>query len=84
MQVLNAEISATSKKEILDNVLGLLKKKVNLKDDKINKKVLELKGKNHIENALAEKPRKEKSFDEEPLATYSGSPLNSGDNYFGR
>ena len=84
VQLLNAEISVTSKKEILDNVLGLLKKKVNIKDDKMNKKVLKLKGENHIENTLAEKPRKEKSFDEEPLATYSGSPLNSGDNYFGR
>lgn len=84
VQLLNAEISVTSKKEILDNVLGLLIKKGNLKDDKINKKVLELRGENIIENGLAEKPRKEKSFDEEPLATYSGSPSNSGDNYFGR
>ena len=38
VQLLNAEISVTSKKEILDNVLGLLNKKVKVKN--VNKKVL--------------------------------------------
>ena len=81
VQLLNAEISVTSKKEILDNVLGLLNKKVKVKE--VNKKVLQLKAENVIERVSDVKPRQEKSFDEEPLATYSGSPLNSGDNYFG-
>ena len=83
VQLLNAEISVNSKKEILDNVLGLLNKKVKVKEVKSNRKVIKLKEENNIEIVSDKKPRLEKSFDEEPLATYSGSPLNSGDNYFG-
>ena len=83
VQLLNAEISVKSKKEILDNVLGLLDKKVKVKEVKTNRKVIKLKEEQNIDIVSDQKPRHEKSFDEEPLATYSGSPLNSGDNYFG-
>ena len=83
VQLLNAEISVKSKKEILDNVLSLLDKKVKVKELKTNKKVIKLKEEQNIDIVGDQKPRHEKSFDEEPLATYSGSPLNSGDNYFG-
>ena len=82
VQLLNANLSVSSKKEIIDNVLGLLKTKVKLKDDTLNKKVIQLKG-NKVQGAQKVRQEKGHSFDEEPLATYSGSPLNSGDNYFG-
>ena len=80
VQLLNAEISVSSKKEILDNVLSLLAEKEDVNDVPM-KKVIKLRGEDNIDRER--KHRQEKSFDEEPLATYSGSPLNSGDNYFG-
>ena len=88
VNLLNAKISVSAKKEILDNVVGLLNKRVRISNviEEENSKVFEEENTNVVEEeASLPLPREEKSksFDEEPLPTYSGASGDQDGGYFG-
>ena len=86
VNLLNAKISVSAKKEILDNVLGLLNKRVriiNLVGEEDNDLPREENSNSFEEDNDLPREEKSKSFEEEPLPTYSGASGDQDGSYFG-